>query len=344
MSFHADTVKPGPTDALVPAEMARKAEDVGARKANTDAASMFVLAILAGAFIAMGAVFALTATAGSFTITGPDGAVVARVALPFGLNKLIGGISFSLGLILVVVAGAELFTGNILLVIAWASHRVTTRAVLGNWGLVYGGNFVGAIATVGLVIVAGWYLAGNGAIGLGALNTAQAKVHHTFLEALALGTLCNALVCLAVWLTYSARSTTDRVLAIVPPIAAFVAAGFEHSIANMFFLPVAIAIRTVAPPAFWQQTGTTPEAYADVNVGSFVANLVPVTIGNIIGGAVIVAGVYWFVYLRKTPDGQPARSPFRRTLGSLDPIYQVSLAAEDPLVPAESREDPSSAL
>jgi formate transporter len=341
MSFNPDAVKAGPTDALAPAEMAHKAEDVGARKANTDTASMLVLAILAGAFIALGAVFALTVTAGSFTVSGPDGVVLAKVALPFGLNRLVGGIAFSLGLILVVVAGAELFTGNILLVIAWASQRVSTRAVLGNWGLVYAGNFVGAVATVGLVIVAGWYMAGNGAVGLGALNTAEAKVHHTFLEALAAGTLCNALVCLAVWLTYSARTTTDRVLAIVPPIAAFVAAGFEHSIANMFFLPVAIVIRMVAPPEFWLQTGTTAEAYADVNVGSFVANLVPVTIGNIIGGAVIVAGVYWFVYLRRTPDGKPVRSPFRRTLSPLDPIHQVRAAAEDPLGPVASREDPT---
>ena len=339
MSFTPTAAKAGPTDALVPAEMARKAEDVGTRKANTDPASMFVLAILAGAFIALGAVFALTVTAGSVAVTGPDGAVLAKATLPFGINRLVGGIAFSLGLILVVVAGAELFTGNILLVIAWASQRVSTRAVLGNWGLVFGGNFVGALATVGLVVIAGWYLAGNGAVGLGALNTAQAKVHHTFIEALALGTLCNGLVCLAVWLTYSARTTTDRVLAIVPPIAAFVAAGFEHSIANMFFLPVAIVIREVAPPAFWEQTGVTPAAYADVNVGSFVANLVPVTIGNIIGGAVIVAGVYWFVYLRRTPDGTPMRSPFRRTISPLDPIHQVRAAAEDPLGATGRRED-----
>jgi formate transporter len=341
MSFTPDAVKAGPTDALVPAEMARKAEDVGARKTNTDAPSMLVLAILAGAFIALGAVFALTVTAGSFTVTGPDGVVLATATMPFGLNRLIGGIAFSLGLILVVVAGAELFTGNILLVIAWASQRVSTGAVLGNWGLVYAGNFVGAIATVGLVVLAGWYMAGNGAVGLVALNTAETKVHHTFLEALAAGTLCNALVCLAVWLTYSARSTTDRVLAIVPPIAAFVAAGFEHSIANMFFLPVAIAIRAVAPPEFWQQTGVTSLDYADVNVTSFVANLIPVTIGNIIGGAVIVAGVYWFVYLRRTPDGQPRQSPFRRTLHPLDPIHQVRAAAEDSLGSPASREDPT---
>ena len=281
-------------------------------------------------------------TAGWFTVTGPDGVVLATTTLPFGLNRLIGGIAFSLGLILVVVAGAELFTGNILLVIAWASQRVSTRDVLGNWGLVYAGNFVGAIATVGLVILArvvpgrercrrpgGPERGGDEGpphVPRGARRPARCR---------------NALVCLAVWLTYSARSTTDRVLAIVPPIAAFVAAGFEHSIANMFFLPVAIAIRAVAPPEFWQQTGVTSADYADVNVSSFVANLVPVTIGNIIGGAVIVAGVYWFVYLRRTPDGQPRQSPFRRTLHPLDPIHQVRAAAEDSLGPPASREAPT---
>lgn len=341
MTLNPDAVKAGPTDALAPAEMAHRAEDVGARKANTDSASMLVLAVLAGAFIAIGAVFAITVMAGSVTVTAPDGSVLATATLPFGLNRLIGGIAFSLGLILVVVAGAELFTGNILLVIAWASQRVTTRAVLGNWTLVYAGNLVGALATVALVMLAGWYMGGNGAIGVTALDTAQGKIQHTFLEALAAGTLCNALVCLAVWLTYSARTTTDRVLAIVPPVAAFVAAGFEHSIANMFFLPVAILIRAMAPPGFWQQTGTRPEDYADVTTAAAVANLVPVTIGNIIGGAVIVAGVYWFVYLRRTPEGQPVRSPFRRTLSPLDPIHQVRVAAEDPLGRTGSREDPT---
>ncbi len=287
-------------DALAPQEMARKAEDVGARKATIDTASLFMLAILAGAFIALGAIFALTVTAGTS-------------AVPFGITRLIGGVAFSLGLILVVIAGAELFTGNILLVIAWASHRVATLAVLRNWTLVFGGNLVGALVTVGLVMAAGWYLGGNGAVGAAALATAQGKVSKTFLELLAAGILCNGLVCLAVWLTYSARTTTDKVLVIVPPIAAFVAAGFEHSIANMFFLPVAILIRLTAPASFWIQTGLDPATYADITVGSTIANLVPVTIGNVIGGAVIVAGVYWFIYLRHTEDGTPARSPFRRT-------------------------------
>jgi formate transporter len=303
---------PAPVDALGPAEMARKAEDVGVRKARTDAPSLFVLSMLAGAFIALGAVFALTVSAGSMTVTSSDG-VVASVSMPYGVARLLAGVAFSLGLILVVVAGAELFTGNVLLVVAWASHRVGTMAVLRNWVIVYIGNLVGSLGTVALVIASGWFANGKGALGAAALTTALGKVHHSFPEALAAGILCNALVCLAVWLTYSARTTTDRVLAIVPPIAAFVAAGFEHSVANMFFLPAAWAIRVLAPASFWTDTGLDPAAFAGIDLSSIVGNLVPVTIGNILGGALAVAAVYWFVYLRRGPDGTPARSPFRRS-------------------------------
>ncbi len=163
----------------------------------------------------------------------------------------------------------------------------------------YGSVTHGSLGIVALAFVAGWYRTGDGAVGMAALTLAQGKVEHTFLEALAGGILCNALVCLAVWLTYSARTTTDRILAIVPPIAAFVAAGLEHSVANMFFLPMAMAIRLFAPDAFWTATGASAATYKDIDLGSMVANLVPVTLGNVIGGAAIVAGVYWFVYLRK---------------------------------------------
>ena len=289
----------GPLDALLPAEMARKAEDVGVRKARTDIASLFVLATLAGAFIALGAIFSLTAAAGSMTVTAAGGDV-SHITLPYGITRLLAGLAFSLGLILVVIAGAELFTGNVLLVIAWASRRITMAAVLRNWAIVFAGNLVGSLGIVALAFISGWYRTGGGAVGLAALTLAQGKVEHTFLEALAGGILCNALVCLAVWLTYSARTTTDRILAIVPPITAFVAAGFENSVANKYFLPMAMAIRAFAPASFWTATGVQPEAFADVDAVSSLANLVPVTIGNVIGGAVIVAGVYWFVYLRRS--------------------------------------------
>ncbi len=203
--------------------------------------------------------------------------------------RLLGGLAFSLGLILVVLAGAELFTGNNLIVMAWASRRVTTARLLRNWVLVYCGNFAGALATVGLVYATRQYTFGNGAVGAQALAIADAKVGLGFGQAIALGILCNALVCIAVWLCYSARSTADRILAIVPPIAAFVAAGFEHSVANMYFVPVGILVQGESASA----------ASADLTWGAFfVDNLLPVTIGNVIGGALLVGAVYWFVYLR----------------------------------------------
>src|SRR5688500_12109398 len=200
--------------------MARKAEHVGVLKAGMSTANTFALSVLAGAFIALGAIFATTVTAG-----GAD--------VPFGVVRLLGGLAFSLGLILVVVAGAELFTGNNLVVMAWASRRVSTRRLLGNWTLVYAGNFVGALGTALIVYVGRQYELGGGEVGATAVRIAEAKTSLDFVQAVALGALCNALVCLAVWLTYSARTVTDKILAVVPPIAAFVAAGFEHSVANM---------------------------------------------------------------------------------------------------------------
>ncbi len=277
-------------DALIPAEMAARAENVGVRKAGLDAVSLFALAVLAGAFISLGAVFATTVSAGASGV-------------PFGIARLLAGIAFSLGLVLVLVGGAELFTGNNLIVMAWASGKVSSALVLRNWLIVYAGNFVGAVATAGVMFVSGQYAFGGGSVGAAALGIANAKAGLEFVPAIALGMMCNALVCLAVWLTYSARTTTDRILAIVPPIAAFVAAGFEHSIANMYFIPEGIAIRTWAPDAFWASAGKAPTDFPNVSVAGFVANLVPVTIGNVIGGAVMVGIVYWFIYLRASRRG-----------------------------------------
>ena len=272
-------------DSLIPAEMAARAERVGVRKAELDAVSTFALAVLAGAFIALGAIFATTVSAGG-------------AALPFGIVRLVSGVAFSLGLILIVIGGAELFTGNTLIVMAWADRKVSTRRVLRNWGIVYAGNVVGAASTAIVAFVAGQYLFGGGSVGLSALATANAKTSLDFIPAVALGMLCNALVCLAVWLTFSARTTTDRILAIVPPIAAFVAAGFEHSVANMYFIPQGLLIKAFAPASFWTGIGKTSADYPRLTVEGFVANLVPVTIGNVIGGAVMVGAAYWFIYLR----------------------------------------------
>ncbi|MCA8912137.1 MAG: formate transporter FocA [Planctomycetes bacterium] len=264
--------------------MAIKAEGVGVKKASLDASSMFMLAVLAGAFIAMGAVFATTVTAGS--------------GLPFGISRLLGGVVFSLGLILVIIAGAELFTGNNLIVMAWAGRKVSTVRLLRNWVIVYAGNFVGSVATAALLFLSGQYGLGGGAVGVKALAIANAKCGLDFVPALFLGVMCNALVCLAVWLSFSARSATDKVMVIVPPIAAFVAAGFEHCVANMYFIPSGIFIKQFAPDEFWIDAGVTRDAYPDLTWGGFASNLLPVTIGNILGGAVLVGVVYWFIYLR----------------------------------------------
>ena len=269
-------------DALPPPEMAKKAEQVGVAKAGLDAATTFALAVLAGAFIAVGAAFATNTLAGSSD-------------LPYGVARLLGGLTFSLGLILVVVAGAELFTGNNLIVMAWASGRVSTLRLLRNWTIVYVANFVGAIATAGLLYAGKQYEFGKGAVGETALTIAATKTSYGFGQAIALGMLCNALVCIAVWLCYSARSTADRILAIVPPITAFVAAGFEHSVANMFFIPFALLVKS--DKAF--VAGHKAPDLSEVTWGHFLtANLLPVTIGNVIGGALMVGAIYWFVYLR----------------------------------------------
>jgi formate transporter len=277
-------------DALLPPEMAARAEQSGIKKARMGLIETLVLAILAGAFVAMGAMFATTVTTGG-------------AGLPYGVTRLLAGLAFSLGLILVVVAGAELFTGNNLIVMAWASRKISLLRLLRNWTLVWVGNLIGSLATVALMLATGQYKFGAGAVGTTALSTANAKAGLGFLQALALGIMCNALVCLAVWLTYSARTTTDRILAVIPPVTAFVAAGFEHSVANMYFIPLGLLIKATAPGTFWTSVHKSSADYADLTWSNFfVHNLLPVTIGNIIGGGIMVGAVYWFVYLRKRPD------------------------------------------
>jgi formate transporter len=279
-------------DALLPPEMARLAEEIGVRKAAAPAGRLFALAVLAGAFIALGAVFATTVAAGT------------SESWPYGVTRLLSGLVFSLGLILVGVGGAELFTGNNLIVMAWASRRVGTAALLRNWAIVYAGNLAGALGTAVLVFMGKQYAFGGGAVGLAALRIAQAKVGLEFTQAIALGILCNALVCLAVWMTFSARSTVDRIAAILFPISAFVAAGFEHSVANMYFVPFALLIRDL-DPAFVAATPKLPDLAALTWESFLLRNLLPVTVGNVIGGAVLVALVYWSVYLRPAPVTTP---------------------------------------
>lgn len=273
-------------DAIMPATMAARAEQVGVKKATTDLSTVFVLAILGGAFISFGAIFATTVSAGGG-------------ALPYGIVRLLSGLVFSVGLILVVVGGAELFTGNNLIVMAWASGKVKTRALGLNWLVVFAGNFVGAFLTAVLMFYTTQYEFGGGSVGLAALSTADGKLHHGFIATVVLGIMCNALVCLAIWMSYSGRSTIDKVISVIPPVAAFVAAGFEHCIANIYYVPVAILIKAGAPKSFWDSIDKAPENYADLSWSNFlIANLIPATIGNVIGGGLMVGAVYWFVYLR----------------------------------------------
>ncbi len=276
-------------DELLPAEMASKAQDIGIKKANLDFLSTFALGVLAGAFIALGCIF--------YTISQTT---IGGVTMSWGLSRVIGGIAFSLGLILVIVGGAELFTGNNLIIMAWASRKLSTWRVIRNWGIVYIGNLCGAVATALFVFCGHHYQMAGGAVGLTALNIGLDKVNLDFSQAIILGILCNAMVCMAVWLTYSARTVMGRILAIIFPIAGFVAAGFEHCVANMYFIPYAILVKVGGSDAFWQSIGTTATSYDNLTWGSFfVYNLIPVTIGNMIGGVFFVALVYWVIYLRK---------------------------------------------
>jgi formate/nitrite transporter len=254
------------TDAYGPAEMAERVEAAGVAKAAAPFIQLFTLALLGGAFIAFGAML--------FTV------VVTDAGVGWGPTRLLGGVAFSLGLVLVLIGGAELFTGNMMLVMAWAEGRISLLALLRNWTIVYVGNLVGAVATATLVALSNALGAAAGAVAETAVDIASTKASLTFGEALTRGVLCNVLVCLAVWLSYSTTNVAGRILAIMFPVAAFVALGLEHSVANMCFLPVAALVG------------------APVGLAGFVGNLVPVTIGNILGGGVLVALVYWLVYIQ----------------------------------------------
>ncbi len=266
--------------------MALACETAGAVKAGRDALALFILGLLAGAFIAFGAIFM------TVVLTGAG-------ELPWGVARLLAGLVFSLGLILVIVGGAELFTGDSLMVVACASQRITLAALLRAWSLVYVGNIVGAMGTAALVFLAGQHGFGGGAVGKTALAIASAKAALPTIQLFFLAVLCNVLVCLAVWMSFGARSATDKVMVIVPPITAFVAAGFEHSIANLYLLPYGLAIKAWAGPEFWAAIGQNAAAYPALTAGGALHNIVVATIGNLVGGSLMVGAVYWFVYLRR---------------------------------------------
>ncbi len=253
-------------DAYSPREIAARVSDVGVAKARLPLLTQVLLGVLAGAFIGLGALLA--------TLVASD------ASLGFAASRLLGGLAFSLGLFMVVVAGAELFTGNNLLVMAWAGGRISTREVMRNWIVVATANLAGAVGLALLVWLADHAAMNDGAVARAAMRTAQAKADLPWTTAFFRGALCNVLVCMAVWMAMAARSVTDKLAAVLLPITAFVAAGFEHSIANMYFFPLAMLLG------------------APITVMDALRNLVPVIAGNIVGGGVLVALVYWVIYLR----------------------------------------------
>jgi formate/nitrite transporter len=260
---------PETLNVIPPARIAQLVEQVGVTKVALPAYKMLILAFLAGVFIAFGATFYI------FVVTGSE--------LGFGPTRLLGGLAFSMGLVLIVVGGAELFTGNALITMAWADRKVSTPQLLANWFLVYLGNMAGAVMAAFAVHWSGVLAMANGDVASTAISIARAKVTLPYDQALMRGVLCNVLVCLAVWLCFAARTVPGKVFAIALPIAAFVTLGFEHSVANMFSIPLGMLAGA-----------------DDVTVAGLIHNLVPVTVGNVIGGGGLVALVYWLIYLR--PD------------------------------------------
>jgi formate/nitrite transporter len=264
------------SDAYSPAEIARRIEAVGETKARMALLPLALLGVLAGVFIGLGAML--------FVLVKSD------PTLGFAASSVLGGLVFSLGLFMVVVAGAELFTGNNLIVMAWADGRVSTAQVLRNWAIVCAANFVGAAGLALLVWASGHTSLNGGAIGQKVVQIAVAKQELPFVTALLRGVLCNVLVCMAVWMAMGGRSVTDKAVAVVLPVMAFVAAGFEHSIANMYLMPLAMLL---------QHDGLT--GHAAITWGGMLGNLLPVILGNVLGGAVLVAGVYHVIYKRQPP-------------------------------------------
>jgi formate/nitrite transporter len=235
-------------------------------------------------------------------------------AMPFGMARVVAWLVFSLGLIMVVAGGAQIFTGDVLMVMAWVSRRITTQRVLRAWGIVWVGNLIGASGTALLALLAGHYLMGNGQVGLAALRLADAKAALPFDQAFFLAVLCNTLVCLAVWLSLSSRLPVHRAMLVVLPVAAFVASGFEHAVANMYIIGFGLMVKLAAPESFWLLVKTSSQAFTNLRLGGYVNNLVAVTAGNIVGGMVFVAGVYWVIYRRPGQSALARETSEHRTV------------------------------
>lgn len=262
------------TDAYSPKQIAERVRSVGVTKARLPLLSLIALGILAGGFIGLGANY--------------YNVVTSDPSLGYVATRLLGGLVFSLGLILVVIAGAELFTGNNLMVMAWVSNEITLAQMLRNLGVVYIANFIGAAGLAAIMVLSGQWQGNSGSNGIQAMAIAEAKASLPFTEAFFKGVLCNILVCLAVWLAMAARHVSGKILAIIFPISAFVAAGFEHCVANMYFIPLGLLLEAWTPL----------QASSTLSWQGMIQNLIPVTLGNLIGGAGMVGLVYYVIYVR----------------------------------------------
>jgi formate/nitrite transporter len=269
-----------------PAEIAAYASQTSVQKAERDTVKTFVLAVLAGVFIAFAAQASNMAI---HTITN------------YGLSKVVGGAVFSAGLIMVLLAGAELFTGNNLMVIGVLDKRITMGQMLRNWLIVYIGNFAGAVLIALLINHSGLLNSSDGALGGLTIKIAVSKVNLSFEQAFILGVLCNWLVCIAVWMSYGAKDAIGKVAVIFFPIWIFVLSGFEHSVANMYYIPAGILAK--GNDAFVQASHVSLDMINKLNWGSFIINnLLPVTLGNIVGGSLFIGMIYWFIYNNKKHD------------------------------------------
>ncbi len=275
---------------MTPKEIVTATIETGIKKVKTKPLNQFILGILAGAFIA-------------FASEGSNMAAFNLFAKPetYGLGKALAGVVFATGLMLVIIAGGELFTGNTLITIGVLEKKIKLKDMLSNWFFVYLGNFVGAVFIAYMMNMSGLFNSGDNMLGGITLKIAAYKTHLTFSQAFYLGIMCNWLVCIAVWMSYGAKDIIGKCFAIFFPISLFITSGFEHSIANMYYIPAGILAKSNA--SWVEASGLTAEKLAHLNWNTFITkNLIPVTIGNIVGGVILVAGVYWFTYYKNSEN------------------------------------------
>jgi formate/nitrite transporter len=292
-------------DCAVPKQMALKYEAAGVKKGKElDFWATFVLAIHAGIFVAMGA--------GFYTVVS---SATTGTQVSYGLMKFAAGLAFCTGLAMVILCGSELFTGNAMIVLAWSSGRVTTYQMAKNWVIVYIGNFLGSLIIAALQLWGKTYQNASYQVGANAMSFAQTKCNREWGQCYCLGILCNIMVCWAVWMTLSAREASSKLMVFILPITAFAAQGFEHCVANMYFLPIGMMVKTYAIPAMWSNLSKNPDIdYPAVAVGQCVIyNFIPATLGNYSGAIFFIGFIYWYLYLRDVDHV----SRFEVTLGGV---------------------------